>query len=266
MPAIGIAFKTSKKWFWGVLHQETKNLKPEKTSSHLIGTLGEKSLHAALKVWCAQQGDRLEEWVDGFHIDIVRQGRLIEIQTTNFSSQKQKLKTLTKTHQLRLVFPIAMQKWIVRLAGDGHTCLGRRKSPKKENVFQLFGELVSIPDLIKRKNFSIEVLLIKAEEIRCDDGLGSWRRKGVSIMDRSLLDVVDSHIFNTPADFVSLMPADLPKRFSTLDLAKGIDQPRWLAQKMAYCLRIMGVVDAVGKSGNAVLYALSNLGGAHTGV
>jgi len=248
------------------LHQKIKNLKPDKTSSHLIGTLGEKSLHAALKLWCAQPGDRLEEWVDGFHIDIVRQGRLIEIQTTNFSSQKQKLKTLTKTHQLRLVFPIAREKWIVRLAGDGHTCLGRRKSPKKGNVFHLFKELVSIADLIKRQNFSIEVLLIKAEEIRCDDGLGSWRRKGVSIMDHSLLEVVDSHIFNTPADFLPLMPAELLERFSTLDLAKGIDQPRWLAQKMAYCLRSMGVVDAVGKNGNAVLYTVSNRGGAHASV
>ncbi len=263
MQAGFIFFKTHKQWFWGVLHQK---IKTDKKSNHLIGTLGEKSLHAALKVWYAQPGDRFEEWVDGFHIDIFRKKRLIEIQTTNFSSQKQKLRTLTKTHQLRLVFPIATEKWIVRFAADGVTFLGRRKSPKKGNVFHLFKELVSIPDLITDQNFSIEVLLIKAEEIRCDDGQGSWRRKGVSIMDHRLLEVVESHIFNTPADFLSLIPKGLPKRFSTLDLAKGIGQGRWLAQKMAYCLHSMGVVDAVGKNGNAVLYALSNRGGAHASV
>ena len=44
--------------------------------------------------------------------------------------------------------------------------------------------------------------------------------------------------------------------FSTEELAGGIDQPRWLAQKMAYCLRNMGAIDVVGKSGNSILYSI----------
>ena len=242
------------------LHRKTNNSKTDKPSSHLIGTLGEKSLHAALKVWYAQPGDCFEEWVDGFHIDIVRKNCLIEIQTTNFSSQKQKLKTLVKTHRLRLVFPIAKKKWIVRFAKDQVTCLGRRKSPKKGDVFQLFSELVSIPDLIKAPNFSIEVLLITSEEIRCDDGQGSWRRKGVSIMDHRLIEVVGRQVFNMPDDFLALIPDDVANPFSTLDLAQKIGQPRWLMQKMMYCLRIMGVVDVVGKTGNTFLYAVPSSG------
>jgi len=38
----------------------------------LIGTLGEKNLHSALKTWYARAGDQLEAEVDGFHIDIDR--------------------------------------------------------------------------------------------------------------------------------------------------------------------------------------------------
>ena len=68
--------------------EETKPSKPKKASNNLIGTLGEKSLHAELKQWYMQPGDLLEEMVDGFHIDIVRGKLLIEIQTTNFSSIK----------------------------------------------------------------------------------------------------------------------------------------------------------------------------------
>jgi len=45
--------------------------------------------------------------------------------------------------------------------------------------------------------------------------------------------------------------------FSTRELAEGIEQPRWLAQKMAYCLRHMGAIEVVGKKGNSLLYSVS---------
>jgi hypothetical protein len=240
------------------LKKETTTLKENPKPICLIGTLGEKSLHSALKAWYARPGDSLEELVQGFHIDIVRHNLLIEIQTSNFSSIRNKLKTLTEKYRVRLVFPIAQQKWIVRLALDGVTRLGIRKSPKKGRIFHLFEELVSIPDLIKNRNFSIEVLLIQEEEIRRDDGQGSWRRKGWSIIDHRLLEVINRQIFNKPSDFLALIPAYLSDPFSTLELAEGIDQPRWLAQKMAYCLRLTGVFEVVGKNGNTVLYSVSN--------
>jgi len=238
--------------------EETKLSRPTKASNHLIGTLGEKSLHAALKQWYKQPGDHLEEMVDGFHIDIVRRKLLIEIQNTNFSSIKNKLTTLTRKHRVRLIYPVAQEKWIVRVAADGIKQLGRRKSPKKGNLFHLFEELVSIPDLIKNRNFSLEVLLIQEEEIRRDDSMGSWRRKGWSIADHRFLEVVSRHVFKKPSDFLALIPSNLPEPFSTQDLAEGINQPRWLAQKMAYCLRKMGVIKEVGKTGNSILYSTPN--------
>ncbi|MGD8211986.1 MAG: hypothetical protein PVF32_19140 [Desulfobacterales bacterium] len=238
--------------------EKSKLLKPTKALNHLIGTLGEKSLHAALKQWYRQSGDLLEEMVDGFHIDIVRRKLLIEIQTTNFSSIRNKLTKLIKMHCVRLVYPIAQEKWIVRLAADGITQLGRRKSPKKGNLFHLYQELVRIPELIKSRNFSLEVLLIREEEIRCDDGRGSWRRKGWSIADRRFLEVVHRHIFKKPADFLTIIPEKLSDPFSTQDLAVRINQPRWLAQKMAYCLRKMGAIEVVGKTENSILYSILN--------
>ena len=231
-----------------------KTFEDVKAKHHLIGVLNEKSLHAKLKEWYFQPGDRFEEIIDGFHIDIVRNELLIEIQTQNFSSIKRKLTVLLKQFAIRLVFPIAREKWIVRFAKDGTTQLGRRKSPKKGNIFNLFEELVSSPNLFKDQNFSIEVLITLEEEIRRDDGLGSWRRRGWSIADRRLLEVVNRHIFEKPSDFLTLIPPTLPDPFSTKELAECTNQPRWLTQKMAYCLRKMGVVKAVGKNGNSVLY------------
>ena len=52
----------------------------EAQPANQISTFNEKPLHAALKAWYARAGDRLEVQVDGFIIDIVRDGLLIEIQ------------------------------------------------------------------------------------------------------------------------------------------------------------------------------------------
>ena len=132
----------------------------------------------------------------------------------------------------------------------------RRKSPKHESLFYLFEELVSFPDLIGDQNFSLEVLFVQEEEIRCDDGKGSRWRQGWSIRDRKLVDVKESRVFHEVADFQALLPPTLPDPFSTRDLSQAVNTPRWLAQKMAFCLRRMGAVEQVGKERNALLYSL----------
>ncbi|NUO84039.1 hypothetical protein HUU05_28525, partial [candidate division KSB1 bacterium] len=126
-----------------------------------IGVLNEKPLHASLKEWCAQPGDRFEVAVDGFVIDIVRDDLLLEIQTGNFASLKAKLNQLIRSHRIRLICPIAQEKWIVKLATGKSSGSTRRKSPKRGRVEDLFRAMVSFPQLLANPNFSLEVLLIK---------------------------------------------------------------------------------------------------------
>ncbi len=118
-----------------------------------VGLLNEKPLHAVLKAWYAQPGDRFEVPVDGSMIDIVRDELLVEIQTRGFSALKRKLERLVANHPVRLVYPIADEKWIVRLSGEGTVQQGRRKSPKRGSMTELFRELVSFPHLISHPTF-----------------------------------------------------------------------------------------------------------------
>jgi hypothetical protein len=220
-----------------------------------IGTLNEKPLHAALKGWYAQPGDQFEASIDGFVVDIVRNDLLIEIQTGNFSSIKNKLHSLAENHLLRLVYPIAREKWILRQSQNGRGRMaGRRRSPKRGVLEQVFGELVSIPKLLTNPNFSLEVLFIREEEVRRFDGKRRWRRRGWVTQERRLLDVVGHLIFSSPADLQALIPSNLAQPWTTADLAAAISQPRWLAQKMVYCMRESGAAKMVGKRGNAILY------------
>lgn len=222
--------------------------------SNQIGSLNEKPLHAALKAWYAEPGDQLEVAVHGYVIDIVRGDVLIEIQTGSFGSIKNKLLDLVARQRVRLVYPVAKEKWIIKLAEDGEAHLSRRRSPKRGSLAHVFRELVSFPDLIPRENFALEVLLIQEEEIRRFDGTRAWRRRGWVTHERRLLNVVDRRSFQTPESMASLLPACLPDPFTTSDLATCLAQPKRLAQQMAYCLRRMGIIAQVGKRGKSNLY------------
>jgi hypothetical protein len=219
-----------------------------------VGVLNEKPLHAALKAWYAQPGDRFEVDVDGSIIDIVRGELLVEIQTRGFSALRRKLEKLVAHHPVRVVYPIAAEKWIVRLSDDGAVEQGRRKSPKSGSMPELFRELVSFPCLISHPNFSLEVLLIQEEEVRQQGLARNWRRRGWGTVERRLLQVVDRRLFATPADLAALLPVALDEPFTTAGLAQATDQPRWLAQKMVYCLRSIGVISEAGKLGKATRY------------
>lgn len=219
-----------------------------------IGTLNEKPLHAALKNWYAQPHDRFEVSLDGFIIDIIRGDLLVEIQTRNFAAIKRKMNELTENRSVRLVYPIALEKWIVKLPRDEKSAQSRRKSPKRGTPEQLFEELVSFPELLSRPNFSLELLFTQEDEARKYDGTRGWRRKGWVTYERRLLQVVDRRLFETPADMGALLPSTLNEPFTTADLASAIRGPRRLAQKMAYCLRKMGTITPLDRRGNAILY------------
>ncbi len=220
-----------------------------------IGTMRERSLHSALRDWYILPGDRYEAVVDGYLIDIVRGELLIEIQTRNFAALKHKLASLLKQHMVRIVHPISVKKWIVNLAADRKTLLGRRKSPKCGRIEDVFREFVSFPQLASDPHFSLEVVLIHEEEIRYRTHPRGRFRKAWSVLDRRLLEVIDRVVFQSPSDFCALIPSTLRSPFTTRDLANALHQSRALAQKMVYCLRGMGAIDIVGKRGNSRVYA-----------
>jgi len=200
---------------------------------------------------------RAEVVVDGYVVDVVKDNLLIEIQTRNFAAIKDKLRALMKNHPIRLVHPIPKKKWIVKETIDGTTQLSRRLSPKKGVFENLFDELVRIPSFIAHSNFSIEVLLVEEEEIRHQDGRGSWRRRGWSIVDHRLLEVIDRRLYETPMDFLHFIPNSLEKPFKTSDLAEALGISRRLCQRVTYCLRMMKALKKVGKDGNAILHDIA---------
>lgn len=224
-----------------------------------IGTLRERSLHAALKKWYARPGDQLEVPLNGYVIDIVRGDLLIEIQTRHFGALKHKFPRLLETHRVRLIHPIAAEKWLVQVGPDGHTVLTRRRSPRHGTFEDIFDELVYIPQLLAHPNLSLEILLVRQEEIRRvrkPHEKPARRTRFPRAWDRHdhrLLDVLDRRVIETPDDLRAFLPPTLPAPFTNRDLAERLGSYR-RAQTMTYVLRQLNVIAIAGKQGRAVLY------------
>jgi len=223
----------------------------------VIGTRNEGSLHASLKEYYRRPGDIVEGSADGFVIDLIQPHRLVEVQTKNFSSIKKKLGQLVENYKVHLVHPISTKRQLLTMAPETGELLRSRKSPKKGDVYDLFSELVRIPHLIMHPNLTVEAVLITDKEIRCDDGKGSWRRRGVSIVDRVLVDVLETKAFHSAKDFLSVLPNALPEPFTNKELAQMAKIPVTKARKVTYTLKHAGLLEEVGKIRNEILHTIA---------
>ena len=220
-----------------------------------IGSLNEKPLHAALKEWYRQEGDQVEAPMEGFVVDLVRDGLLIEIQTRGFASMRRKFDRLLDSYSMRLVYPVPTEKWIVKLDEDGRE-VTRRRSPKRGIAADVCEELVSFPSLLSHPNFTLEIALVEEEEVRRPDAKRGWRRGGFVIEERRLVEVLETVEVGSPGDLLELLPEGLPDPFTTADLANRLGRSRHLAQEVAYCLRVSGAVETVGRDKRGFLYQL----------
>jgi hypothetical protein len=210
-----------------------------------IGTLNESSLHAALKARYAQPGDRFEVPLGGFVVDICRSNQLIEIQTSSFAAMANKLDQLLDDYRLLLVHPIAIETYLARPGRKP------RKSPRRGSIYELFVELVSIPTLVDHPNLSIEVVLASVTRHQKPRSRGRRRYRN---LDCELREVLGIHRFSGSAELGRLLPAGLPREFTTADIANGASVSRDLAQRVAYCLRALNRIAEVGRTRAGIRY------------
>jgi hypothetical protein len=169
---------------------------------------------------------------------------------------RKKLTKLINHHPVRVIYPLVRFKWIVRTSGKGDT-LGKRKSRKIGKLIDVFDELLYIPELIKHPNFALEILVSDIEEVRSADGKGSRWRKGVSIKDRRLVQVVESYELKRVQDYLRFLPDGLESPFTNKTLADILKIQVLQATRVTYTMRRMGLLTITGKYRNELLYAVN---------
>jgi hypothetical protein len=198
----------------------------------------------------------VEQRLGRYRIDVVQQDRLVEIQLASLSAIRNKLAALLTNHHVLLVKPIIAHKYLVKRRRAGGRVMSRRRSPKRRALLDLFEELVHFTRVYPHRRLTLEVPLLEIEEWRYPGhGRRRWRRENDhQVEDQRLLQIESVHQFHTAADLCRMLPAALPQPFHTGQLAEGLGVERWIAQRIAYCLRETGAIQSVGKFRGAWLY------------
>lgn len=214
----------------------------------------ETSLHRELKEhYVERQGGSAEVLVAGYRIDAVGDdGELIEVQTGALGALKRKLKDLLPDHRARVVKPIVLRRRIVRRNRPNGPDLSGRWSPFRGALVHVFDDLVGLAALFPDENLSIDLLGVSIEEIRTP----RRRRPGYRVVDRRLIEIVETMRLTQPSDLWELLPPGMAESepFTTRDLARKLDGSLAFAQRVAYCLRLSGAVESIGKRGHSRLY------------
>jgi hypothetical protein len=216
----------------------------------------ETSLHRDLKALYAGREAEVEVPLGDYRIDAVSGDQLVEIQHGSLAAIRDKVRSLLAEHRVLVVKPIVARKLLVKRSAKGGQITGRRMSPKRGRLLDLFDDLVYFTRVFPHERLALEVPLVEIEEWRYP-GHGRrrrWRSSDHQVEDRKLIAVDQVYRLRTAADVGRLIACPLPRPFDTNHLARSLGVERWFAQRIAYCLRKIGAVMEVGKNGNARLY------------
>lgn len=217
----------------------------------------ETSLHKELKRIYAGDDAQTEVRLGRYRIDAVCGKLLVEIQHGSLAAIRRKIAALVAEHDVLVVKPIVARRLLIKRSRADGPVVDRRLSPKRGRLLDLFEELMYFRQVFPHPRLTLETPLVEIEEWRYP-GHGRrrrWRRDDHQVEDQRLVSIVETHRVQSAADLLQLLPTNLPQPFDTSHLAAGLDVPRFVAQKIAYCLRHVGAAQEAGKRGNTRLYA-----------
>jgi len=196
-----------------------------------FSVLNESSLHNTLKIYYATQTNgKTEVELHGHIYDILTEdGSVIEIQTQNLSKLSKKIKdTLDRGLKVTLVYPVPVTTKIILTDQTGKV-ISNRKSPKKGSVYQIFKEITGLCDIVLKKNFTLEVVLINmvehrvktAEETQSKNNRRRFKKDWVKVNKR-LDEIIETKTFTNKKDYLALLPSSLSKEFCAKDIKEGL--------------------------------------------
>jgi predicted HTH transcriptional regulator len=101
---------------------------------------------------------------------------------------------------------------------------------------------------------TIVLAFVDVEEERRQDGKGSWRRKGDSVVSRKLLSFRTTQTLSDPEEYRLFLRLSESSPFTTADIRKNLSVSASLASRIAYFLKTTGMAEFIGKTGRMHLY------------
>ena len=128
-----------------------------------IGTLGERTLHAALKYYLQPESQFHEVRVGRWVADIKDENGITEIQTRSFSRLLPKLEWFLSQGKVTVVYPVAAVKRVCWVDPQTRETTPFRKSPKRKGPGDILYELYAIRRWLDHKNLTLRILLLEMD-------------------------------------------------------------------------------------------------------
>lgn len=238
---------------------ELLTLTPE--SLHIdggVGTLSEKYLHALLKHCYEPDTDFHEVGVGSFCADIMRDGKIVEIQTRAFNRLREKLEFyLENGYDVTVVLPLPHYKYLMWIDPRNGEVSKRRRSPKVGSFYDAVPELYKIKYFLDWDNLHIDLLLIDVEDYRNLDGWGKDKKYRSTRLERVPLELIDTRHIHQAGDYRMFIPEGLSEIFTIQDFADKAKIRYEYAATTLNILCYLEIVSKCGKDGRKNLYRIN---------
>ena len=171
-----------------------------------IGRISEKRLHRIVKSFVAEDPATHETPVGRYVADVLKDGRITEIQTAGFQSLTSKIGYYLESteYNITLIHPLIAQKRIVRADKESGELFYAKASPKHQKPSDALPELLYVAEFIGNPRLEIKFFMISADEYRYSEKM-RYRKKGAydnDISPRELLstELIDESVIR---DFVT---------------------------------------------------------------
>lgn len=222
-----------------------------------IGTLAEKTLHAALKLYFEPDESKHEIKIGRYIADIAGDSGIIEIQTRSFNRLREKLAAFLECSDVTVVYPIARTKYLRWIDTQSGHATEKRKSPKLGRYYDAFAELYKIKPLLSNPRLRLCLVLIDLTEYRCLDGWSKDKKKGSTRYERIPENLAGELFLRSAADYAQLIPPELPRVFTAKEFAACAHISPAKARAGLNLLNSVGAVIHVGKRGREYEYTRS---------
>ncbi len=220
-----------------------------------IGGLSEGTLHLVLKYFLSPDNSYHEIKYGKNFIDVFIENHAYEVQTANFSSLKKKLGGLLCNIPVTIVYPVIREKYIIWVNPETGKSSEPRKSPKKENEYNIFYQLIYLRDYLLNENLSFCIAELSCTESKLLCGKYTGGKKGSVRLNR-----VPQKLYSVKnyGSFRELCSALIPETAGVTlkELCKGLCVKKPLAQRIMYVLKAAGFAQCTGKSGNEKIYCI----------
>ena len=132
----------------------------------------------------------------------------------------------------------------------------RRLSPKRGQTLDVFDDLIYFTRVFPNDNLVLELAHLHVEQTRipCRSHRRRWR-KDYRVQDVALERIESTLELRSAADLFDLVGLDRDTdSFTSEDIARVTQRPRWFAQKIAYVLKHTQAIEAIGRSRTGILY------------